>query len=108
MLVRGGSPLTQCAAVTTRSPGGLSITLAVQKWLASVPAFVVNRAPTAGVPGKASPLRDGDTRWWTARASPAAMPPAAPVAGATTTTTPTVSAATSAPTAGGRENHGRV
>ena len=55
-------PVTQCAAVITRSPAGLSTTLAVQKCWPSWPADVVNSAPTAGVPANACPAREGAAR----------------------------------------------
>ncbi len=90
-------PVTQWAAVITRSPAGLSTTLAVQKCWFSLPAEVVNSAPTGGVPLNACPPReDGAARCRTARAKPVAMSPAAPVAGVSVTTAPRASAVTSA------------
>ena len=65
----------QCAAVITRSPAGLSTTLAVQKCWPSLPAAVVNSAPTAGVPPNAWASREGPVRCRTARAKPVAMSP---------------------------------
>src|ERR1051325_5563330 len=90
------APVTQCAAVTTRSPAGLSTTLAVQKCLPSCPEERVNSAPTAGWPENAWPLRIGPARCLTARATPLAMSLAAPLAGVRVTTRPTAPAVTSA------------
>src|SRR5258705_12823827 len=87
-----GGLVTQCAAVITRSPAGLSTTLAVQKCRPSLPAAVVNSAPTAGVPVKACPACEGAARCRTARTKPVA----APLAGVSVTTVPTASAMTSA------------
>src|SRR6516225_1204055 len=90
-------PVTQCAAVITRSPAGLSTTVAVQKCWFSPPEEVVNSAPTGGVPPNACPAReDGVVRWRTARTKPLAMSPAAPLPGASVTATPTASATSSA------------
>src|SRR5256884_9403904 len=88
------APPTQCAAVITRSPAGLSTTLAVQKCWPSWPADVVNSAPTAGVPANACPAREGAARCRTARTKPLAMSLAAPLAGGSVTTAPTASAVT--------------
>src|SRR6202035_391107 len=85
-------PVTQCAAVITKSPAGLSTTLAVQKCWPSWPADVVNSAPTAGVPANACPAREGAARCRTARTKPLA----APLAGVSVTTAPTPSAVISA------------
>ena len=89
-------PATQCAAVITKSPAGLSTTLAVQKCWPSRPADVVNSAPTAGVPANACPAREDTARCRTARTKPVAMSLAAPLAGVSVTTAPTASAMTSA------------
>src|SRR5580693_2320233 len=98
-------PVTQCAAVTTRSPCGPPITLAVQKCRPSLPLDIVNRAPTAGVPAKSCPFCEVETMCRTARAKLEAMSPAAPSAGVTAATTPTVSTLTIATAAGAQGNH---
>src|SRR2546429_9920750 len=82
-----GLPLTQCAAVITRSPAGLSTTLAVQKCGPSRPEERVNSAPTAGSPANGWPVR-----CVTARPKPVAMSLAAPLAGVKGTTRPTAAA----------------
>ena len=86
--------LTQCAAVITRSPCGLLITLAEQKCWLSLPADVENNAPTAGVPENAFPFRDGDSRCRIAWTKPVAMSSAAPLAGVTAMAATTASAVT--------------
>jgi hypothetical protein len=91
-----GVPVMQCAAVITRSPAGLSTTLAVQKCWPSWPAEVVNSAPTAGVPANAWPSREGAVRCRTARTKPLAMSLAAPLAGVSVTTAAAASAMASA------------
>src|ERR1700677_955631 len=96
----------QCAAVIARSPCGLFTTLAVQKWLPSLPLLMGKRAPTAGVPAKDTALAATDFEAARSRTAPAtcdAMSLAAPLAGVTVTTTPTVST----PTIAGRPD-GRV
>src|SRR4029078_12758770 len=95
-------PVTQCAAVISRSPAGLSTTLAVQKCWPSRPADVVNSAHTAGLPRNAWPFRDGVARCRTARTKPVATLLAAPLAGVSVTTAPTASAGTSAILEGGQ------
>src|SRR5260370_3329851 len=94
----------QCAEVIARAPSGLSTTLAVQKCWLSLPAEVVNSAPTAGAPEKAWPFREVEARWSIARTKLLAMSPAAPLAGVTMTISPTASALTSAALVGDREN----
>jgi hypothetical protein len=42
------------------------MTLAVQKWVLSLPLLVVNRAPTAGVPWNGLPSREAAGRGPTA------------------------------------------
>src|SRR5579859_7153141 len=88
--------VAQCAAVSTRSPAGLSTTLAVQKCWSSLPADVVNRAPTAGSPANDWPFRVGPDSCLMARAKPVAISLAAPLAGVTVTTAPTTAAVISA------------
>src|ERR1035437_9831866 len=95
-----GMLVAQCAAVITRSPCGLSITLAVQKCCFSFPPDVANKAPTAGVPANACPFREFEAKCLMARTKPVAMSPAAPLAGATVAITPTTSAVTRAAPAG--------
>ena len=73
--------VTQCAAVTSRSPCGLWITLAVPKWVPSLPPASVNSAPTAGVPPKGFPLRDAEDPSPTTCASRATRVPVPPLAG---------------------------
>src|SRR5689334_17804769 len=80
-------PLTQCAAVRTRSPCGLDTTLAVQKCGPSRPAVSVNSAPTAGVPAKGRAAGEDETSCRTVRAKPEARLLAALAAGVAATTT---------------------
>src|ERR1700759_4759761 len=96
-------PLTQCAAVRTRSPCGLDTTLAVQKCSPSRPAVSVNSAPTAGVPAKARAGGADETSCRPLRARPEARLLAAPAAGVTATMTTRLSAAVSAAAADRRE-----
>src|SRR5581483_4751584 len=96
------TPVTQCAAVITRSPAGLSTTLAVQKCRPSRPEELVNSAPTAGSPENGWPFWVGAVRCLTARANPVAMSLAAPFAGERVATKPTAAAVISAAFVGGR------
>src|ERR1700677_5113676 len=87
----------QCAAVMSRSWCLLLTTLAVQKWLPSLPLFHVKRAPTAGVPLKDCPLAATDFDADRSRTAPVTcetMSVAAPLAGVTVTTTPAESTPT--------------
>src|SRR5579859_6169514 len=96
-------PVTQCAAVITRSPAGLSTTLAVQKCWPSRPADVVNSAPTAGWPENDWPFFEGAARCPTARTKPVARSLAAPLAGVSVTTAPTATAVIAADLEGDRK-----
>src|SRR5581483_772023 len=97
-------PVTQCAAVTARSPCGLSTTLAVQKWLPSLPFELVNSAPTAGVPLIVWAFWELETVPRNAFATCVAISEAAPFAGVTGTTTPRVRVPTTESRPDGREN----
>ena len=74
-------PVTQCAAVTSRSPCGLCTTLAVQKCVPSWPLLVVNSAPTADGPPDGVPVRAGDDASPTILAMRAVRTPVPPSAG---------------------------
>src|SRR5580698_5198339 len=95
----------QCPAVIARSPAGLLTTLAVQKWLPSLPFFQVKSAPTAGVPLNDIPLAVtvfDAARSRTAPVTCETRSVAAPLAGVTVTTTPAESTPTIASRPDGR------